>query len=89
MDFSCFLWKNIDLIHLLDPIQYVDFGFIYYGTLADPEPGAGAVTLIYRLQLQLRPKVSATAPQHCIMAARKSSMPGITVEFSLPGKQPG
>jgi hypothetical protein len=34
---------------MLDPIYY-DFLFT---TLADPEPGAGAETLIYRLQLRL------------------------------------
>jgi hypothetical protein len=40
MDFSCFLRKNIDLIHMLDPIQH-EFLFLYT-TLADParEPGA-------------------------------------------------
>ncbi len=41
-----FLWKNIDLIHLLDPIQY-EFLFLFT-TLADPEPElpAGAEILI-------------------------------------------
>jgi hypothetical protein len=38
---------------MLDPIQY-EFRF-FQNTLADPEPGAGAETSIFRLQ----PKVSA------------------------------
>jgi hypothetical protein len=45
-----FLWKNIDLIHMLDPIQY-EFLFLFT-TLADPDPGAVAETLIFRLQLR-------------------------------------
>jgi hypothetical protein len=50
-----FLMKQIDLIHMLDPIQN-EFGF-FQNTLVDPEPepGAGAETSIFRLQ----PKVSA------------------------------
>jgi hypothetical protein len=40
---------------MLDPIQY-EFGF-FLTTLSDPEPGAGAETSIFRLQLQ--PKVPA------------------------------
>ncbi len=45
-----FLWKNIDVIHMLDPIQYE----LWFSstTLADPEPGAGAETSIFRLQLR-------------------------------------
>ncbi len=54
--FSCCLWKKIDLIHMLDPIQY-EFRF-FFTTLADPELGAGAETSIFRL----RPKVLAPAP---------------------------
>jgi hypothetical protein len=50
-----FLMKEIDLIHMLDPIQY-EFRF-FQNTLVDPEPGAGAETSIFRLRLQ--PKVSA------------------------------
>jgi hypothetical protein len=40
---------------MLDPIQY-EFRF-FQNTLADPEPGAGVETSIFRLRLQ--PKVSA------------------------------
>ncbi len=52
-----FLMKEIDLIHILDPIQF-EFRF-FQNTFADPEPGAGAgaETSIFRLRLQ--PKVSA------------------------------
>jgi hypothetical protein len=42
---------------MLDPTQY-EFRF-FFTTLADPEPGAGAETSIFRLWLRLRPKVSA------------------------------
>ncbi len=53
--FKCFLWKNIDLIHLIYPIQY-ELWFLYTN-LAYLEPGAGAEISIYRLRLQ--PKVLA------------------------------
>ncbi len=53
------LWKDIDLIHMLDPNQY-KFLFLFT-TLVDPEPGAGAETSIFRLW----PKVPA--PQHCLV----------------------
>jgi hypothetical protein len=53
--FFMFLMKEIDLIHMLVPIQY-EFRF-FQNTLVDPEPGAGAETSIFRLRLQ--PKVSA------------------------------
>ncbi len=46
---------NIDLIHLLYPIQY-ELWFLYTTLVW---PGAGAETSLYRLQLRLRPKVSA------------------------------
>ncbi len=59
-----FIWKNIDLLYFLDPIQY-EFWFLYT-TLADPEQEPKLK--IY--QLQLSPKVSgllaAPAPQNCI-----------------------
>jgi hypothetical protein len=42
---------------MLDPIQY-EFRF-FLNTLADPEPGARAETLIFRLRLHAAP-----APQH-------------------------
>ncbi len=44
---------------MLDHIQY-EFRF-FQNTLADPESGAGAETLIFRLQLRLWPKVTAPA----------------------------
>jgi hypothetical protein len=53
--FFMFLMKEIDLIHMLDPIQY-EFRF-FQNTLVDPEPGAGAETSIFQLRLQ--PKVLA------------------------------
>jgi hypothetical protein len=48
---------------MLYPIQY-EFLFLFT-TLADPELelGAGAKTLIFRLQLRL---LAAPAPQHCL-----------------------
>ncbi len=46
---------------MLDPIQY-EFRF-FQNTLADPEPGAGAGAETSIFRLQLRPKVSAPAPQ--------------------------
>ncbi len=61
-----FLWRNINLIHMLDPIQY-EF-LILFTTLADPELGAGADTSIFQLQLRFRSKVPAPAPQHCVFA---------------------
>ncbi len=35
--FHVFLWKNVYLIHMIDPIQY-EFWFFFFTTLADPEP---------------------------------------------------
>ncbi len=46
---------RINLIHMLDSIQY-EFLFLFT-TQADPELGAGAETLTFRLRLQ--PKVPA------------------------------
>ncbi len=59
--FHVFLWKNIDLIHMLDPIQY-EFLFLFT-TLADPElePKLWYFNSGSSLKFRL---LAAPAPQH-------------------------
>jgi hypothetical protein len=63
---------------MLDPIQY-EFLFLFT-TLADPEPGAGSETSIFRLQL--RPKVPA--PQHCFPDNKIEGVPWNISYYSPP-----
>ncbi len=75
--FHVFLWKKIDLIHMLDPIQY-EF-WILFTTLADPEPER---KLWYsgssqKFRLLAAP---APAPQHWILCC--ISMP-ISIFMSM------
>ncbi len=57
VDFPSCLVKNIDLIHMLDPIQYELW--LNNTTLVWPRSGSQSRNFIYRLQLRLRQKVLA------------------------------
>jgi hypothetical protein len=60
VDFSFFKGMNIDLIHLLYPIQYeLPMIFIFYFSLTRSRSREPELKLHYIYRLQLRPKVSA------------------------------